>query len=208
MDQGHPFDAFVATIKALRGPGGCPWDNEQTIQSLTPYIIEEAYELVAAIKSLPFIPEDLCEELGDVLLHVVMIANMADEQHLFNINDVIQTIREKMIRRHPHVFGTHSATSATEVIKNWAEIKALEKTSATADIDAIPTMLPGLIQLQKLLKCAMRSAKETTLPLSDSPWVNQLETLAKLANEQDINLEDLLQDHVRKIRSHLKGFAL
>ena len=114
-------------IKALRGPNGCPWDKQQTFQSLTPYIIEEAYELIDAIEAAQsghF--HNLKEELGDVLLHVVMLSAMAQEQSAFDFNEVAKAISEKMIRRHPHVFSDTKINSVDEVWKNWDAIKKTE----------------------------------------------------------------------------------
>ncbi len=205
MESARNFNSFVNTIKALRGPNGCPWDNEQTIHSLTPFIIEEAYELVSAIKATPFKLTDLQEELGDVLLHIVMIANMASELGMFTIDDVITHINDKIIRRHPHVFGTGQASSSDDVVKNWEKIKLAEKQTDAALVDSIPASLPGLMQFQKMLKRAARSGKAGQLPSPDSPWIDQLTRLAIDANEQGVDLEDLLQTHILDIRSELKG---
>ncbi len=119
------FDKLKATVDALRGENGCPWDKAQTLYSLKDDFIEEAYELVEALDKDDI--NNICEELGDVLLHVVMHAHIAAEDGKFNINDVIEGINTKLIRRHPHVFGSEHIKEPENVLKRWEEIKAQEK---------------------------------------------------------------------------------
>ncbi len=116
--------ALIEIVAALRGPDGCPWDKDQTHQSLTPYAIEEVFEFVEAIDS----GNDLAitEELGDVLFQVALHAQLAEERKAFTILDVLETLNTKMIRRHPHVFGEDVATSKEEVLSQWEVIKAKE----------------------------------------------------------------------------------
>ena len=123
------FEEFQAIIARLRAPGGCPWDREQTHASLKKACIEEAAEVICGINILDKTgdPENLKEELGDLLLQVVMHAQIAQEEGLFSMEDVIQTVSEKMIRRHPHVFGNVNVSDSDEVLQNWAEIKKQEK---------------------------------------------------------------------------------
>jgi MazG family protein len=133
---------LVGIIKRLRAKDGCPWDREQTFKSLTGYIIEEAYELVEALENGDL--SEIKEELGDVLLHVVMLSNMADEEKAFNIEDVAELVSEKMIRRHPHVFGDVKIDTANGVKKNWEKIK--QKEGKKHILDSIPKNLPALMQ--------------------------------------------------------------
>ena len=123
------FEAFEQIIRMLRSPGGCPWDREQTHESLKPACIEEAAELIGAINMYTQTkdPSNMKEELGDVLLQVVMHAVIAEEEGLFTMDDVIRTVSEKMIRRHPHVFGNGKADTSEEVLRNWEQIKEMEK---------------------------------------------------------------------------------
>lgn len=146
------FNELIDVVKKLRSPEGCPWDREQTLESLTPHIIEEAYELVDAIQT--GVTTDIQEELGDVLLHVVMLSNMAEEDGHFSLLNVIQTITEKMIRRHPHVFGDVEVNSVDEVWKNWEAIKKQEKSGSI--FTSIPASLPALMQAEKIQKKASR----------------------------------------------------
>ena len=119
------FDEFVETIATLRAPGGCPWDQEQTHESMKKCLIDEAEEVLEAIDAKD--DDNLCEELGDVLLQVVMHAQIAAEEGRFTIEDVIRGVNDKMIRRHPHVFGDVKVDSLEDQLKLWEEIKAQEK---------------------------------------------------------------------------------
>ena len=123
------FEKFNDIIKTLRAPDGCPWDREQTHVSLKKACIEEAVELVAGIDMYEKTgnADNMKEELGDLLLQVVMHAVIAEEEGLFSMDDVIRTVSEKMIRRHPHIFGDAKAETSEEVLKNWDEIKKKEK---------------------------------------------------------------------------------
>jgi len=120
MDKTYTFNDFRKIVETLRSPEGCPWDRAQTHESLCPYMKEEAQEVVDAVMQKD--DDNLCEELGDVLLEVMLFARVAEEEGLFSIDDVIQGISEKMIRRHPHVFGDKSQEAPS-----WEEIKRLEK---------------------------------------------------------------------------------
>ena len=125
------FDDLVAIMARLRGPGGCPWDREQTHASLRPYLLEEAYEAVDAIDG--GVPERLREELGDLVLQVVFHAQMAAEAGAFTIEDVVAGLAEKLVRRHPHVFGTARVSGPQAVVARWEEIKREEQAQAPRD---------------------------------------------------------------------------
>ncbi len=124
------FDDFVATIAALRAEDGCPWDREQTHESLKECLVEETGEVLDAIDQKD--DENLCEELGDVLLQVVMHAQIAAEEGRFTIEDVVRGVNEKMVRRHPHVFGDETVGSVEEGLDLWKKIKAQEKQNKAA----------------------------------------------------------------------------
>ena len=124
----YDFNDLIEIIAALRAPGGCPWDIKQTHESLRECLIEESGEVIDAINNKD--DDNLCEELGDLLLQVVMHAQIASEEKRFDINDVIQGVSEKMIRRHPHVFGEVKVTSQEESLALWNEIKEQEKARA------------------------------------------------------------------------------
>ena len=121
----NTFESLNQVISALRGPGGCPWDQEQTHRSLAPYAIEEVFEMAEAIESGD--DQHMCEELGDVLFQVILHSSMAAERNAFNIYDVIEGINSKVVRRHPHVFSNIQVNGTEDVLKNWDEIKKQEK---------------------------------------------------------------------------------
>lgn len=149
------FDILRSIIAELRGPNGCPWDKEQTNVSLKKYLIEEAYELLDAIDEED--DDHIVEELGDVLLQVMLHAQIGEDEGWFSIDDVIRTLSEKMVRRHPHVFGSVEATTANEVLVNWEEIKKNEKGHVKESIlSGIPKSLPQLLQAYELQKKAAK----------------------------------------------------
>lgn len=157
MKKQESFEAFVNIIAALRSENGCPWDKEQTHQSLRPCMMEEAAELVSSIRIYQETGnyENLREELGDVLLQVVMHSQIAEEEGLFTIEDVIGEVSEKMIRRHPHVFGAKEADSSDQVLQTWEEIKKEEKEGKTwiaSPLREIPKEFPALTRGVKVLK--------------------------------------------------------
>ena len=160
---GKLFEELVAVQARLRAPGGCPWDREQTPLTLRTYLIEEAYEVLDAIEKGG--GPDLSEELGDLLLQVLFHADLARETGAFDISDVIIGIRDKMIRRHPHVFGDVKAETSSEVLKNWAQLKAKEKEAALGGksrakaespslLEGVPRSLPALLEAFQLTRRA------------------------------------------------------
>lgn len=186
----HPaFDDFVATIAALRAPDGCPWDREQTHASIASNMLEEAYEAVDAIES-DDIPH-LREELGDVLLQVVIQSQIAADAGEFTIDDVCADVDAKIIRRHPHVFGDAAARNANDVITLWDKIKLKEKADTDATegssgepkgpkrlLDSIPCSFPALMQAQKISRKAAAAGFEwETL---DDIWAKVDEEIAEL----------------------------
>ncbi len=141
-------------VARLRAPDGCPWDREQTHESLRAALVEECYEAVEAIEKADDV--NLREELGDLLLHVVMHAHMAGERHAFSFEEVVEGICEKLIRRHPHVFGDGAAGDTTEVLRQWEQIKRAEKGGRASIMDGLPASLPGLMRAQNAQKKAAR----------------------------------------------------
>ncbi|CAG9614411.1 Phosphoribosyl-ATP pyrophosphatase [Bacillus rhizoplanae] len=149
------FDVLRNIIAELRGPNGCPWDKKQTHQSLKKYLIEEAYEVLEAIDEED--DDHLVEELGDVLLQVMLHAQIGEDEGWFSIDDVIRTLSEKMVRRHPHVFGDVSVETAADVVVNWEEIKKQEKGSIKESIlSGIPKSLPQLMRAYEIQKEAAK----------------------------------------------------
>lgn len=148
------FDALVEVMARLRAPDGCPWDREQTHSSIRKYVIEEAYEVAQAIDDGD--PGELCTELGDLLLQVVFHARMAEEAGTFAVADVCRAVVDKLHRRHPHVFGDVGVTDASEVAKNWEEIKAAERGPDASVVDGVPRALPALQRAERVSEKASR----------------------------------------------------
>lgn len=148
------IDELKAVIKRLRAKDGCPWDREQTHASLKKDIVEEAAEVICGINVYEETgnAESMMDELGDLLLQVVMQAEIADEEGLFNFEDVARNVKEKMIRRHPHVFGDVNAETSEQVLKNWAEIKKVEKTGKMWMDEKIPEAFDEAMELLKITK--------------------------------------------------------
>jgi MazG family protein len=181
---GKWFAKLVALQARLRGPGGCPWDHEQTHESLRRFLIEEAYEVLDAMEGGD--RRKFASELGDLLLQVVFHSILAEETGAFTISDVIESVHTKMVRRHPHVFGSLRARTSGEVLKNWEKIKREERAhegraepeSVLADV---PRSLPGLLEAQELTKRAAKIGFD---------WQNLAGILEKL-DEEKRELESL-----------------
>ncbi len=144
------IESLTGIIETLRGKDGCPWDRKQTPGTLSLYLIEEMFELVEAIESGT--PDEVCEELGDVLFHIMFLVSIYNEKGHFSINDAVTGISEKMIRRHPHVFGDVASDNVEDVKKRWHEIKMKEKNHAVKEsvIDSVPSGLPALMRAYRV----------------------------------------------------------
>jgi len=157
---GQAFEKLVDIIARLRSEGGCPWDREQTHESLKRYLVEEAYEVIDAVDAGDM--DELRRELGDLLIQVLFHAQLADENDIFDIEDSINDISEKLIRRHPHVFGKTSVAGIEEVLHRWEEIKAAEPASKdrASVLDGIPRTLPALARAMAVSKRAAAAGFE------------------------------------------------
>ncbi|WP_417803021.1 nucleoside triphosphate pyrophosphohydrolase [Thermophilibacter provencensis] len=183
----HPeFDRLVRTMWRLRQPDGCPWDREQTHRSITRNMVEEAYEAVEAIEADD--ATHLAEELGDVLEQVVLHAQIAADDGAFTIDDVIHGLNEKLVRRHPHVFGEHAAAGdGGEVQDIWDEVKAAERAASGEDerpqglLDSVPRSLPALMQCQKISKRVAKAGFEW--PDEAGVWEKVAEERAEMERE-------------------------
>ncbi len=148
------FDRLVAIMDRLRDPGGCPWDREQTLDTLAGYMLEEAYEVIEAVGRRAH--ATLREELGDLLLQIVFMARIGRENDWFDIDSVCDAISEKMIRRHPHVFGEVEVADSGEVIRNWEDIKRSERAEhpESSALDGVPAALPALLKAFRMTEKA------------------------------------------------------
>lgn len=152
MPRGTTLLELVAVMARLRGPGGCPWDAEQTHQTLAKHLLDETYELLDAIEGGT--EADIAEELGDLLLQVVFHAQMGADARAFDIDAVARGLIDKLVRRHPHVFGDTTVSGAAEVVHNWDQIKREEKPERESVFDGVPESLPGLMYAQKVQRRA------------------------------------------------------
>jgi MazG family protein len=177
------FAKLCEIVAKLRAPGGCPWDREQTHESLLPALIEEAYEVAGAMRAND--SANFREELGDLLLLIVMHAEIARESGRFDINDVLEEITEKLIRRHPHVFGTSDARDSGAVLKQWESIKRGEKTGRHY-LGDLPTALPALVRAQKA---------QSKVARVNFDWSEVRDVIAKVEEEiQELKQAVLEQD--------------
>ena len=197
---GEEFQQLVGIMARLRAPDGCPWDREQTFDTIKPYTLEETYEVLDAIDRRDW--NNLAEELGDFILQAVFYAQMASEQNLFRIEDALEAINQKLLRRHPHVFGSETAQTAGDVKKIWGEVKAAEKKdqgkSADSLLAGVPRALPALVEAQQIASRAAHVGFDWENP--DQVIEKLHEELAELAearqnaahNELENELGDLL----------------
>jgi len=181
-------------VSRLRAPDGCPWDREQTHRSLRTALIEECYEVVDAIDRGDDI--NLREELGDLLLHVVFHARMGEERGVFDFNGVAEDICEKLVRRHPHVFGDDSAADTEEVLQKWEQIKRAEKGGGASVMDARDSALPALLRAQNVQKKAARVGFDwkATEPVFEKLEEEIAELRDAIAQGGAVEMEDELGD--------------
>ena len=180
------LEELIAVIAKLRAPDGCPWDREQTHQSLRPNMLEEAYEAVDAIDENSMM--HLKEELGDVLLQVLLHSQIASERNDFNIEDVAKELKDKLIHRHPHVFGDAKVKNSEDVKKNWDILKAEEKTERKSVMDGLSKSMPALMSAQKISKRAIKVGFEW--PNEESLYdclYSEIDEFKQAENEHDKN---------------------
>ncbi|WP_430592411.1 nucleoside triphosphate pyrophosphohydrolase [Humidisolicoccus flavus] len=202
------FSELVEIVHQLRAPGGCPWDAEQTHESLTKFLIEESYEVVEAIEEGS--QSALREELGDVLFQVLFHSDLAAaaDRAPFSIDDVVDDLAEKLRRRHPHVFGDATVDSVDEVLKNWESIKRVEKPERESVVDGVPAALPALQRADKILG---RAQKIGAIELQDSIGLADEEALGALllavvgsARANGLDAEAALRGAVRGLEGELR----
>jgi nucleoside triphosphate diphosphatase len=170
----YTFDDCVAIMKRLRSEDGCPWDNEQTIESVLKYFLEEAYEALDAADRRDW--TDLAEELGDTLWEILFLARIGEQEGLFSLDDVLQGLGEKMVRRHPHIFGDAKVENSDDVLVQWAQIKKQEKKSAThaGIMQKVPASLPALLRAYRVSERAAKVGFD---------WENAAQVWEKLEEE-------------------------
>ncbi|MCH5186860.1 MAG: MazG family protein [Oscillospiraceae bacterium] len=202
--QKRNFYDLCDIIEKLRAPGGCPWDREQTHQSLRKHMIEEAYEAAEAFDS--GVPTKMADELGDVLLQVVLHAQIGKESGEFTIDDVTEAVCEKMVVRHPHIFGSVSAETSEQVLSNWEEIKRRERggQSVSDSMESVSKALPILTRSEKIYKKATKAGC-TTLPEDDSPGRALFEEMTRLV-DRGLDPEEEIGKYLNKFINFFKKF--
>jgi tetrapyrrole methylase family protein/MazG family protein len=188
------FDRLVDVVAMLRSKNGCPWDLAQTHESLKADLIEEAYELIEAIDAK--VPKKICDELGDLLMQVMLHSQIATDRNEFGVDEVIENLTEKLVRRHPHVFGSVVATDENEVLENWEEIKRGEdgNKDRKSSLDGLPHSLPSLQRAEKIQKKASRAGFD---------WDKTEDVLPKLQEEIDEIEESIRNDDITEIEMEI-----
>ena len=227
MKEEKSFDDIVSLARRLRAPGGCPWDREQTLESLRAYVLEEAYEVIQAIELGD--TDGLIEELGDFLFQVVFISQIASEEGKFDIGDVTQRLHDKLVRRHPHVFGEKKAKDAADALRTWNAEKLKEK-KGKPDLEEIPRAMPSLMRAQRVGEKAARvgfdwddvssvlaKVKEELLELeremeageknrSREEWGDLVFSVVSLARHLDIDAETASHGAIEKFIERFSRF--
>jgi uncharacterized protein YabN with tetrapyrrole methylase and pyrophosphatase domain len=223
MKKKSAIEDLLKVMAKLRSPKGCPWDREQTHLSLRRHAIEEVYELIDAIEARD--DHEMAEELGDLLLQVVFHAQMAKERGAFDFEKVCRVLTEKLIRRHPHVFGKTKVKNVDEVWANWEKIKRAEKAGTKSErksaFDGIPKHLPALLRAEKLLKKARKAnlldsliglrcraarnlGRAAARPYRKSELAKELFELASFAQSRGWSAEELLGGEIKKVEGRLR----
>lgn len=191
---------LLQIAETLLGPQGCPWDKEQTFFTLQPYLLEETHELLEAIDSKD--PLKIQEELGDVLYALIFIAKVGEQENSFSLAESIRSVAEKLIRRHPHVFGNEKITSTDDVLKNWEEIK--KKEGKKHPTEGIPPAMPALARAQKMIQ-RLRRAKMLATPETDSSEEEIGERLWEIVREAEargVDAESALRRKTIQVEKH------
>ena len=209
MSANDALHRLVATMATLRGPGGCPWDAEQTHQSLVPYVVEEVFELVEALESGS--PDDVKEELGDVLYQVLFHADIAAHatDSPFTIDDVAAAVDEKMRVRHPHVFAEGDAKSVDEVVARWDEIKKEQKSHRESVVEGIPEKLSALARAASVLKRSKdilpAPTPEDSRATTEEELGEQLLAIVANARAQGLDAERALRQATRNWEDRVRA---
>jgi MazG family protein len=203
------FERLLGIVDRLRAPDGCPWDRKQTVESMAPHLIEEAHELLEAVEC--GVDADVVEEAGDVLMVVAMICRIAEEAGRFDLGDASRAIAEKLVRRHPHVFGEEEISDAEEVVERWEEIKRAERVEKEADASALAGVPKALPALQRAQRTCEKAA------VVGFAWEDARGALAKLKEEigelEDelegvLGAEDLAGEHRERVVGELGDVLL
>jgi XTP/dITP diphosphohydrolase len=204
----HPeLDELIAVLERLRAPGGCVWDREQTHASLVQYLVEESFELVDAIEAGE--RDELIEELGDVLYQVIFHADIAAEAGEFTLEDVAAHMRQKMVARHPHVFGDVTAQTSEDVVATWEKVKAVEKAHRTSVLEGIPRGMPSLALADKTLgraaKVGVVREAAASIPSTEQELGHELLAIVVAARAAGLDSERALRGALRKLQAEVRS---
>ncbi len=203
------FAQLIEIANTLNSPEGCPWDIKQNFETLRPYILEEAHEVLEAIDN--GVDEEIIEELGDLLYTVVFYAKIAEREKRFSMELILNTLKEKLIRRHPHVFGENKAESMDEVIQNWEAIKKIEKSHRTSALDGIPPTLPSLhrayMMLKKMNKSGYKRKKRTPSNQSEK-LADQIFSIIETSVAERIDIESSFRELLSSEEKAFKAWEL
>ncbi|QVL57157.1 MAG: MazG family protein [Simkaniaceae bacterium] len=194
------FDRLIEIADTLHGPNGCPWDKKQTFQSLRPHVLEEVYELLEAIDDDD--AKGMVEELGDILFQILFFAKLGEKSKRFSLKDIVEVVSEKLVRRHPHVFGDIKVETSEEVIHHWERVKKEEKKERKSALEGIPKTLNGLARAQKVVSKLHR--EKIALPEKehhDSAEVSlgdQFLDLVIQAHGEDVDAESALRTALKR----------
>ncbi|MDN3508606.1 MAG: MazG family protein [Candidatus Neptunochlamydia sp.] len=192
------FDRLIEITDALHGPNGCPWDKKQTFRSLRPHILEEVHELLDSIDEEDF--KGMIEELGDILFQILFFAKLGEKREKFSLKEIITIVSEKLVRRHPHVFGDLKVETPEEVIYHWERVKKEEKKERKSALEGIPKTLTGLARAQKVISKLRR--EKIALPEKESSaeisFGGQLLNLVIQAQGEDIDAESALRAALKR----------
>jgi len=207
------FDSLLSVAEKLLSPEGCPWDLKQTFSSLQPYVLEEAHEVIEAVDA----DDDtkIVEELGDLLYTIIFYGKLAEKTGRFSTADIVSSIKEKLIRRHPHVFGEVKVKGADEVLKNWEKIKLQEKGESrpVSVLDGIPPTLPSLIRAQKIIKRMQRAGspimpKEDLGEISEEELGSQMLALVLRAENGSVDAESAFRRSLARMEEAFRKTEL
>lgn len=203
------FKELIEISDILNSPGGCPWDQKQTFASLRPYILEEAHEVLEAIDNGD--RGEMIEELGDLFYTVIFYAKVAEREKEFSMKDIIETLKAKLIRRHPHVFGEEKASSMEDVIRTWNKVKSEEKKERKSALDGIPKTLPSLQRAQKMLQKMekQKCPQSQVLPEERAQKLaKQIYDIVQEAAKEEIDLESAFRELLQAQENHFRAWEL
>lgn len=198
------FDELLEIADRLLGPNGCPWDKEQTYDTLKPYILEETHELLEAIDLNE--PEKMKEELGDCIYALIFLVKLAEQSRIFTLQEALRVVAEKLIRRHPHIFGEIKVDSTDDVVRNWEEIK--KKEGKKNPIEGIPPSLPALARAQKVVLKLRRAKNKPPAPSSLKSEEDLGEKLFQLVQEAESSGYDAESALRRACLKHEKNWSM